>query len=223
MKKHEILNLIIKILCIFEIIPLVIYHFLYMSEFNFKDFMEKLYDKLNGFSNYNSEYYEAFEDLFNRYYDSTGLIFMALFFKSLAIFIAISLLLFLMYLLQIKCFCKQNDYLRYILSIIFLVLSFGVAFAYVVIAFNLKYKIKLKEEEIYIFDNDFNNEIKENIDYMYNRRIYMIVCVFLAQFFMICQITLIIVVEKFIKKNNSLEINFDTDIGVAPINSNENS
>ena len=194
-----------------------------MSEFDFKVFMEKLHEKLNGFSNYDYKYYEAFEDLFNRYYDSTGLFFMAIFLKSLAIFVSISILLFFMFLLQIKCFCKQNDYLRYILSIISLVLSVGVAFAYLIIAFNLKYRIKLKEDEIYIFDNDFNNEIKENIDYMYNRRIYMIVCVLFAQFFMVCQIILIIVVEKFMKKKRITEINFETDIDVAPINPNENS
>ena len=223
MEKYEILNLIIKIICIFEIILLVIYHFLYMSEFDFKDFMEKLYEKLKEFSNYDDQYYQAFEDLFNRYYDSTGLFFMVNFLKSLAIFVAISLLLFFMFLLQIKCFCKQNDYLRYILSIISLILCFGVAFSYLIIAFNLKYTIKLKEDEIYIFDNDFNNEIKENIDYMYNRRIYMIVSVFFAQFFMICQIVLIIVVEKCTKTKKDFEINFEADIGVAPINPNENN
>ena len=223
MEKYEILNLIIKIICIFEIILLVIYHFLYMSEFDFKDFMEKLYEKLKGFSNYDDQYYQAFEDLFNRYYDSTGLFFMVNFLKSLAIFVAISLLLFFMFLLQIKCFCKQNDYLRYILSIISLILCFGVAFSYLIIAFNLKYTIKLKEDEIYIFDNDFNNEIKENIDYMYNRRIYMIVCVFFAQLFMICHIVLIIVVEKCTKTKKDFEINFEADIGVAPINPNENN
>ena len=61
-----------------------------------------------------------------------------------------------------------------------LIIAFSFAIIYDVYAFEVKYKLRLSDDETYIFNDKFNEEVKENVVYMYNRKIYLIVCVFLA-------------------------------------------
>ena len=216
MEKETILILIIILLCIPELIVLLIFQVKYLAEFTYHDFMEKLSDKLGVRNEEENAYFSAFEDLFNRYSDSSGLDAFVGILKTLIVFIIIFVLLLLVVLFQVNCCCKQKDFLRFILSIIFLVICFGLCFVYVAYAFEAKYEIKLSDDKIYIFDNDFNKEIKDNLDLMKERRTYLITCSFLAVFFFLCQIVLVILKEKFFKKENN-DDNVEKVIGVAQV------
>ena len=223
MEKYKLFVLIISLICIPELICLILYHVKYISDFTFESFMNKLQKKLDELGEYDINYYPTFENLFNKYYDTTGLNLMIKFLQSFVVFITIFALLLLTFLLQISCCCKQRDFLRFILSIISLIICFGVSFTYVSFAFKEKYKIEMSEDKIYIFDKDFNQEIKDNLDFMFNRRIYLIVCPFFLQACLIAQIIFIVIKDKLIKKDNNYTDNFNKDIGVAPIEENLNN
>ena len=216
MEREKIFKIILIILSILELIALIIFGLKYLSDFNFKEFMEKLNQKLNELGENDQDYLEAFEYLFHRYYDSTGLFAFANFLKSASIFVITIILLLIMILFQINYICKQKEFLRFILSIAFLLICFCLEFIYIYFAFKAKYKIKLTEDEIYIFDDEFNKEIKQNLDFMYERRIYMIVCPFFTQFCFLCQIILILIKDKIIKNENIIidkKQYFEKDIG----------
>ena len=38
--------------------------------------------------------------------------------------------------------------------------------------------MNLSDEKIYIFDDEFNEEIRKNLKFAYERRIYLLVCTF---------------------------------------------
>ena len=223
MEKEKIFTLIITLICIPELILLLLYIVKYLAEWNFHDFMEKLDKKLWDLGDYNEDYFSEFEELFNRYSDSTGLMALANIFKSLAVFVPIFILLLFVVLFQINYCCKQKDFLRFILSIIFLIICFGISFVYVAFAFQAKYELNLTDDKIYIFDEQFNKEIKDNLDFMYERRIYMIVCIFLSLFFFLVQIVLIILKEKLLNKGKAnINNNFERGIGPGPFEEAEN-
>ena len=98
----------------------------------------------------------------------------------------------------------------------------GISIVFVLDSFNAKYKIELDEEKdnIYRFDNEFNKEIKDNLNYMYNRKIYMFVTIFFAQ---ICIISLIILIITKYQKNKNKNIEngiLENDIADAALKSN---
>ena len=177
---------------------------------------ESKLDKLSDVYNKEKILY-AFESVFHHYTDSTGLTsfveIIKVFFIDLSIFTGISFL----FVLQIENVCKGDDFLKFILSIISVIISFWITIVYVVYAFNAKYKIELNDNKIYIFNAYFNEEIRRNINLAYNRRVYMITCVFLADFIMICQIILIIIKYIFFKRNKNIVIEHDQTTNVAPI------
>ena len=210
--------LIIMILCILEIAALIIYLGKYISNYSFKSFMEKLSEKLDYSSESDQKYLRVFEDVFNKYTDSTGLFALGNFFTMAIVLVAIGILLLFTILIQLKVFCRQDDSKRFIFSLIFIILCFAINFANLDPAFNAKYEVKLDKDQIYRFDDEFNEEIKDNLDFMYERRIYLIVCFLLTQIFFICQIVLVIIKDKIIKKEDVL-INkkecFEKDIGLG--------
>ena len=219
MEKETILILIIILLCIPELIVLLIFQVKYLAEFTYHDFMEKLSDKLGVRNEEENAYFSAFEDLFNRYSDSSGLDAFVGILKTLIVFIIIFVLLLLVVLFQVNCCCKQKDFLRFILSIIFLVFSLGASSVFTYYSFKAKYKIEFNEDEIYRFDSEFNEEIKDNLNFMYNRKIYMFIFIFLSQICLIL-LTILIIVKYQINKNKIIEKDiFEKDIGVAPLNS----
>ena len=77
----------------------------------------------------------------------------------------------------------------------------------------LKYKLDLLDEEIYIFDDEFNNEIKEKFTILYETKIYMIICSFIWLLGMIAQFVLIILNLKIVysKKKNNKNKNSNTN------------
>ena len=74
---------------------------------------------------------------------------------------------------------------------------------YLYFAFSAKYKVDIPENEIYVYDEEFNKELKKNLDFMYERKIYLIVCVFVAIAGIITQFILILIY----RKNESVIIN----------------
>ena len=222
MGKNKIFNILLLIISILDLISLVIFIVLYMSNYNFKSFMDKLNDRLREFGTFDDKYYNAFKSLFNEYYDSTGLTITILSLKTIAVILPIFFLLLAMLLFQNNKCLKQKEFLRFILSFIFLISCMGISIVFVLDSFNAKYKIELDEEKdnIYRFDNEFNKEIKDNLNYMYNRKIYMFVTIFFAQ---ICIISLIILIITKYQKNKNKNIEngiLENDIADAALKSN---
>ena len=221
MENNKIFNLLLLIISILVIISMVIFIVLYMSNYHFKDFMDKLHEKLREFKD-RDKYETEFKRLFNEYYDSTPLIVAVLGLKTIAVIVPIFFLLLTVLLFQNNKCLKQKQFLRFILSIIFLISCMGIAIVFVLDSFNAKYKINLDEEKdnIYRFDNEFNKEIKDNLNYMYNRKIYMFVTIFFAQFSFISLIILIITKYQTNKNKNIENGILENDITDAALKSN---
>ena len=214
------INLIITIIGIVSLISLILFIVVYMSEYNFKSFMEELKDKLYSLGEFDYKYYNAFLSLFNEYYDTTTLTVTFNALKAFCVIFSIFCLLLTVLLWQNNYCLKQRQFLRYILSIIYLILCLGIAFVFVVFSLNAKNKVDLSEDTIYRFDDEFNQKVKSNLNYMYNRKIYMFTCVFFSQ---ICFVAMgvIIVVQYQMNKKQNVDIIDDSEknIGVAPLNS----
>ena len=74
-------------------------------------------------------------------------------------------------------------------------------------SFRIKNEVNFTDDEIYIFDSSFNNEIKEKLQIMHDRKIYMIIFGFVAIIGEISQFALIIVDLVKFKKNEPIENN----------------
>lgn len=211
MAKDQILGIIIMVLSPFEFIPLIIYFFRYIEEYSYRTLMDHLGDEL-GKTDLDSKEKDriryAFEAVFHRYSDSTGVGSLGLAFVSFAINTVIFALIIVMLILQCHCVCKKDIVIKTIWSIIMLVIAFAIAIIYDVSGFNVKYIIDLRDDEIYRFSDQFNQEIKKNLDDVYNRRKDMITCAFLVQSVMIIQIVLIILKCKFTDETKDAQINF---------------
>ena len=62
------------------------------------------------------------------------------------------------------------------------------------------YKVNLTNEQIYIYDMEFNKKIKEKLDMIFERKIYMLVFSIFLILFVIAQYTLIIIDNQLFKK-----------------------
>ena len=70
-----------------------------------------------------------------------------------------------------------------------------------------KYKLNLSDSQIYLYDIEFNKEIKEKLNMMVERKIYMLVFSIYLTLSVITQYTLIIIdIQLFKKKNNNNNI-----------------
>ena len=79
----KIINIILLAILILEIVALILFHIKYIAQFNFRNFMSTLYDKMNLTEEYElrEEYehrekykkYEKYEAVFNKYYDNASL------------------------------------------------------------------------------------------------------------------------------------------------------
>ena len=211
MEKVRKLRIIIIVLSSLEFIPLIIYYWLYVGEYSFEDFMEDFnreLAKVDSEKINTNRIRSAFEGLFHYYRDSTGTSILMHSFKSFAINTVIFGLIIAMLILQCPNNCKNSIFGKTIASIILLIIAFSFAIIYDVYAFEVKCKLRLSDDETYIFNDKFNEEVKENVDYMYNRKIYLIVCVFLAQSAMIAQAVLIILKYRFTDKKQNVQMNF---------------
>ena len=208
----KIRNIILIIILIPEFIALIIFHIKYIKQFSFQDFMSTLKEKVYLKSQEDSEeIISSFESIFGRYYDNAGL--------GFAIHILISLFILIIAIIELTSLtiCQLiNKFIccKKCCSIFLPIHCFLDMIIYLVFAFSAKYKINLENDKIYSFDDDFNKEIKENLDLMYNRKIYLIACVLVAIIGIIGQFFIIILN---IKEYNNISNKNNVIMGQAQI------
>ena len=211
MEKDRILGIIIMVLSPFEFIPLIVYFFSYIQEYSFRTIMDNLDTELKE-STFDEEKKDrirsAFEAVFHKYSDSTAVGSFGLAFGSFAINTIIFALIIVMLILQCHCCCQDKVFIKTIWSIIMLVIACLIAIKYDVSAFDVKYTLDLSDDEIYVFSDKFNQEIRENLDYQYSRRKEMLTCAFMAQTVMIIQIVLSILKCRFSNETKDVQMNF---------------
>ena len=83
---------------------------------------------------------------------------------------------------------------------IFLTLCFGEMVKYLVESIMTIYKVNLTNEQIYIYYMEINKKIKEKLDMIFERKIYMLVFSIFLILFVIAQYTLIIIDNQLFKK-----------------------
>ena len=87
---------------------------------------------------------------------------------------------------------------------------------YLVESIMTKYKVNLTDEQIYMYDTEFNKEIKEKLDMMFERKIYMLsFSIFLTLAVLTQYILIIIDIHLFKKKKNNININNNTQPQIA--------
>ena len=108
---------------------------------------------------------------------------------ALIILILTAIELLILVIIQIKrtcCGCCKETF-----SFIFTIHSLFDMLIYFVFSFD-PVEINLEEDQIYSFDEEFNKEIKNNLDFMKKRRIYLIVCSSVAILGVISQLIIVI-------------------------------
>ena len=226
----KLLICLLPILVIAELAILIICFVFYIKQFSFESYMEQLYEKFNcdldgsGCSNI---VIEKFEDLFNDYKEMSGLD--HLIYKVLGF---IPLLIIFIFLISstIGCLCqkcrkncckcqKKCSYMYIIAAIVFSV-------PYIVFAHYAKNKIDLTDEEIYQFDDDFNQKTKKNLKFMKTRKIILIAGVIILYAMYVAHIILLCMIKK--KKtieedNNTNIVNIDNEGNCDAVRVNNNA
>ena len=108
---------------------------------------------------------------------------------ALIILILTAIELLRLVIIQLKrtcCGCCKETF-----SFIFTIHSLFDMLIYLVFSFD-PVEINLEEDQIYSFDEEFNKEIKNNLDFMKKRRIYLIVCSSVAILGVIAQLVIVI-------------------------------
>ena len=114
---------------------------------------------------------------------------------------------------------KRWKICRAITSLLLLLICFGYSFLLLWHSFSFKSKVDLTDEEIYIFDEEFNNEIKNNLKYIHDRRIYLITCSFFVTAAILAEFVLIIIDVKLSKdedKKNTAGGTANTNNAIEP-------
>ena len=197
-----ILLLLFIILCI-VIAAIILYLYKFHLAYEFGSFMSQLEYKLRlkyGDNHY-LHFYEEYQSVFGKYRDLYGLENIFLYFFT-AIEIAILILSIL--LQTCKTCCKIC---RGVFSLLLLFICIVYRMMFLIGSFRIKNEVNFTDDEIYIFDSSFNNEIKEKLQIMYDRKIYMIIFCFVAIIGKISQFALIIVDLVKFKKNLNVENN----------------
>ena len=165
--------------------------------------MSQLKDKLRlkyG-NNHYLHFYEEYQSVFGKYEYLYGIEAIFLYFFT-AIEIAILILSIL--LQTCKSCCKIC---RGVFSLLLLFICIVYRIMFLIDSFRIKNEVNFTDDEIYIFDSSFNNEIKEKLQIMHDRKIYMIIFGFVAIIGEISQFALIIVDLVKFKKNLNVENN----------------
>ncbi len=176
----NIINIVL--LCIVTI-SIIVYSYMYVKlNANFSSFMSKL-------CNINYGMFERFEDDFGGYYDNDILSWTLKYMLIIAVMLLTIIALIVLVICQLRVNCTKR---RKLWEIIILIFCFINMIIYMNNAFNAKYKTGLSDNEIYIFEDKFNKEIKKNLNNMYKRKIFLIGCSFIAIAGVIAQIVYII-------------------------------
>ena len=201
----RIILLVLFILLCTNLASLLLYYNRYMLTIAYEDFMNRLKEKLElKFGN--DIIYKEYESLFGKYgpfmlYGLTKLV--------VYLFLIIEIAFLVIPILFQTC-NKCCKICRAIISLLLLIVALFFSIGYLISSFKIKNRVNLTDEEIYIFDDEFNNEIKKNIKTMYDRKIYLITCRFFELAGIIAQFILIIIdlVKTYSNKNKN-EINND--------------
>lgn len=189
----RIILLILIILFCIEAAGLIIFEIKYLLIYQYYDFMKSLNDRLLLiYGGENEDYlriYGEYESVLGKYvgYNLRGLGGAIQLFFYLIQF-AILLISNLLQLCN-KC-CKIC---RGVFSLLFHLIVFAYNFIVLSDSFSIKNEINLTDDEIYLFDEQFNNEIKKTLKVFYERKIYMITCLFFVCGAIIAQFVLIII------------------------------
>ena len=166
------------ILTILEIVLLTVCYVFYVQEFSFSDYMNELYDilELEIYVDSKNNIIEKFQGLFNSYKDMGPLgNYLLIFFTLIPLIITyiflISFMITYLYHFANRTCCKCKKTFSYIAIIFAAVLSI----IFIAIATDAKTKIDLTDEEIYQFDDEFNEKTRKNINFMKRRKIILIV------------------------------------------------
>jgi len=216
------MRVILLILFILLISELVVFAF-FLQKRNTKyddQFVTKLHDKMIEYVHYPyPDIFNEFEKLFVKYREreqgswdfgkGVGEALVSLFnYIAFACFVVVAVFL------QICRDCLKIC--RGVFSLILLLLYFGSMVKYLVESIMTKYKVNLSDSQIYMYDSEFNKEIREKLDMMFERKIYMLAFSIFLTLSAIIQITLIIIdIILFKKKENNINMNNNTQPQIA--------
>ena len=170
--------IISTILVILEIVFLAICYVFFISQYFFADYIDELYQRfgldMDSEENSGHNIIREYEQLFGYYLDWPDLLdILEILISFSFIFIAYIFLFSFMiiYLRHLKrkssCKCKKAySYISIIAAMIF-------SAPYFFFAYIARTEINLTKEEIYIFDDDFNQKTKRNINFMKARKIIL--------------------------------------------------
>jgi hypothetical protein len=97
---------------------------------------------------------------------------------------------------------------RGVFSLIFLIISAILFIIYLIESIITKYKINFPDSQIYVYDEKFNKKIKNNLDMMFERKIYMLCFSIYLTLSVIAQIIIIIIdIHLFKKKEKNINNN----------------
>ena len=176
----KIKNILLIVLLIPIFISIILFHIKFVAKFQYKDFIHTLENKAYERKNETNIYtiVDSFEEIFSKYTDSSGLMHAIYIITSFSVLIITIIELITLVIIQLKktccgC-CKKCCSLFLPIHCLFNMII------YLSFAFNEKSEVNLEKDKIYIFDDEFNKEIEKNLDFMKKRKIYLIVCTFVA-------------------------------------------
>ena len=183
------INFIYLLVIIVQIILIIFFHIKFVSQYDFKDFMASLQEREYERNHTDDDIMIPYEKVFNRYYDNAGLSQGLSIVGSFLIMISTIITLITSGILQF-CIIKKNCGRKG--AIVCIVYSFIAMMIYLVLGFNAEYKVNLKDEEIYVYDDEFNQEIKKNINFMKTRKIILILFSILVIFGIIFEFIVVV-------------------------------
>jgi len=177
----KVYQIIITLILTIEIASLIFFHGQYISQFEFKEFMVELEHKetLQNKTIDESTLIE-FRHLFNSYFDNSLAGYNAKIFGSFWIMFSTIILIAALSVFEA---CKTDAFFNKSWCIYFIpVYSLLTMIIYILIAFSSNDKLNLTNDKIYLYDDAFNNEIKNNLNFMVKRKLYLIICSLVSLF-----------------------------------------
>ena len=177
----KVYQIIITLILTIEIASLIFFHGQYISQFEFKEFMVELEHKetLQNKTIDESTLIE-FRHLFNSYFDNSLAGYNAKIFGSFWIMFSTIILIAALSVFEA---CKTDAFFNKSWCIYFIpVYSLLTMIIYISIAFSSNDKLNLTNDKIYLYDDAFNNEIKNNLNFMVKRKLYLIICSLVSLF-----------------------------------------
>jgi hypothetical protein len=182
-----------------------------------KDLHNKMIEKYNFIL---PEIFKEFEELFEKYVQKedgreiTFGQFLGQMIISFFIMGATDVFLIIGVLLQTCRDCMKIC--RGVSSLILLSFCIVIAILCLVESIITKYKLDLPDSQIYLYDIEFNKKIKEKLNMMVERKIYMLAFSIFLTLAVLTQYVLIIIdIHLFKKKNNNTNINNNTQPQIA--------